>query len=231
MIFCLSVSVVAIICGLSSWAYAKEGETAWRTGKVYKNLVSAGAKYQLEALDRILQKTDEHNPAIRHMLFFMGLDHLVLSMYGPDRKHHLKKASAAFDKAGNPGIKANLTRQLQALVKEISQPGKQEIQSIQKQVLNILGQEKIPGNFLIRTYQDYKKTRQLPPLGTEHFATLIKEDYFPLKIQAWQNPLKLYNPLNLICLSQMWLEKARISLDSSKMNYRNLYYLLDSLVL
>ena len=192
--------------------YQMDAETAWRKGKVYKYLIPAAARYQLKALNSITKKIDKNSHALKHIFFYMALDHIILSLFDkPYKKFHLNEATKFLNKI----MPDDNIFQIAAITEMIEQIAKQQ----QYETHNFT-------NKLIELF----RTNQDSNVDLFEKEKSFKTDFISLSIGIWDEKLILYNPINLIDLSNKFLDQACMKYKDSP-NKRNLFYLLDSLYL
>ena len=202
-------------------AYSNIGQDSLKYGKTYRNLICAGAEYQKDALTQLITKLYKNKSDNNNQLYLcIALDHLILELYGNKKENHFSKAMMWLKKIKNEKLQNNnLVQQLINMGKTIDED----------QYLSILASNLNEGNAIIKKYFSYKKNRDLSFLVSKDFNELIVSDYLPMDILIWKEPVKLYNPFNLVCLSKLWFENANnFFLELNDMKGYNLYFFLES---
>jgi len=223
LLFFVSYLIAPLPISAGRTVHAADCDGAYTKGMVYKELATATARYQLEALNGIWELLPEEEiktTTSAYLHFYMGMDHLILGVCGAAETAHLKKAVSEFEKAmewqGEKQATAVFDKKSAIRLKNLA------IDTLQvdtandrtRGLIDILDKGlslPVKGNRLLSEFSTIRKQivdRPLP-MADDDFSRKLVEDCIEIKIPSLKESIKLYNPLNTICLSRLWFEAAR----------------------
>ncbi len=234
----LSFSLLFTVLSHSDNAQGVEERDSYIKGKVYKNLISTVASYQLYAIDTILYGVEEKTASLRTFEFYRGLDYLVLGINALEeinRIEFLTKAAGVFKglKAKYPSASVGdieKADKLSIITKEMLE-GELKTPHAEEEVLRVFSDQEKNGNKIITLYLKSNRSKGFGDTVKLLTPDLIEGDYTEIAVPGQREPVRLYNPMTTYCLSKILLTESIADLKRALTSYKYLHYLLDALLL
>ena len=206
----------------------EKARLSYEKGIVYQNLIPAFAKYQQEALSKILFNLKTINKEIDILYFHSCLDNIILSVVTPFKEKFLKKAASFIQKVKHKQLYNEGYKKLNIIIKNLSKSEVMKQDELFEILVCQLNDLTVFSNRIIKHYIEFKNNKKDFYFEDDQ---IFQNDFQPLKIKIWSDELRLYNPLTLYCASQIYLNNAYQIYQKADKLSNHMYYYINSMFL